>query len=71
MALLSIYTLFAIFLKNWRFEATFPLSIERPTILFAGQRKKPEIIYFINTQTILSKPTIQVIGVKGYLLQRE
>ena len=48
MSLLSIYTLFAIFLKNWRFEDTLPLSIERPTILFGGAREEaPNYILYL------------------------
>tara|TARA_R110000823_G_scaffold295957_1_gene415936 strand:- start:1623 stop:1811 length:189 start_codon:yes stop_codon:yes gene_type:complete len=61
VALLSIYTLFAIFLKNWRFEATFPLSIERPTILFegAGEEAPNYILYLMKlkkTGTLLPLP---------------
>jgi len=40
VALLYICTLFAIFLKNWRFAQTSLLSIERPTILFEGAREE-------------------------------
>tara|TARA_R110002020_G_scaffold333208_1_gene548585 strand:+ start:507 stop:677 length:171 start_codon:yes stop_codon:yes gene_type:complete len=40
VSLLSIYTLFAIFLKNWHFAGSSLLSIERPTILFEGAREE-------------------------------
>jgi len=48
VSLLSIYTLFAIFLKNWRFGGTSPLGIERPTILFGGAREEaPNYILYL------------------------